>query len=274
MIRKQLIFKQTSVDEKNYTIYGIFSTDDEDRHGEIVDQSGWILDQFNANPVILFAHDHYQPAVGQGVEVKIQDIGGKKQLAGGIKFAAEEYDFAMTLFKLYAGRYMRAFSVGFMNNVYEIDQESDTIILKENVLYEISCVNVPANAMALANSKGVDVQPIEELMNKRKLGKLAEPEKKSETEKPEEENKEPEKPAEELEPEEELEKAVEQISQGNPKTIRSAIRTLTGVLNAKSEADNQDGKGRNPADAGGEKKIPVTLINRAVRELLKIKKGL
>lgn len=159
MIRKEMYFKQTSIDEKNYTIYGVFSTQDEDRHGEIVDQSGWILDAFNQNPVILFAHDHYQPAVGQGVGIVVTDIGnGKMGLSGGIKFAAEENPFAMTLFKLYAGRYMRAFSVGFMNSITEYDQENDIITLKENTLYEISCVNVPANAMALAKSKGIEVK--------------------------------------------------------------------------------------------------------------------
>jgi len=58
---------------------------------------------------------------------------------------------------------MRAFSVGFENKVVEFDQENDTIILKENELYEISCVNVPANAMALAKTKGINTQSIEEL---------------------------------------------------------------------------------------------------------------
>lgn len=176
MIKKMVSFKTKAIDSENYIIYGIFSTDNEDWHGEKVDQAGWDLGVFNTNPVILFAHDHYQPAVAQGVDIKVQDEGafltgtpnGKMVLAGGIKFAAKEYDFAMTLFKLYEGKFMRAFSAGFYNKKYEIDQENDIIILKENALLEISCVNIPANAQALAYSKGIDVSPIKKIQDEKK----------------------------------------------------------------------------------------------------------
>ena len=168
MIKKMVSFKSKAIDSEKYIIYGVFSTENEDWHGEKVDQAGWDLGVFNTNPVILFAHDHYQPAVGVGVDIKVQDEGmfmlgvpnGKMVLAGGIKFAAAEYPFAMTLFKLYEGKFMRAFSAGFYNKKYEIDQENDIIILKENALLEISCVNIPANAEALAYSKGIDTSPI------------------------------------------------------------------------------------------------------------------
>jgi hypothetical protein len=173
MIKKMVSFKAKSVDSEKYIIYGVFSTENEDWHGEKVEQAGWDLSVFDTNPVILFAHDHYQPAVGMGVDIKVQDEGsfmtgvpnGKMVLAGGIKFAAAEYPFAMTLFKLYEGKFMRAFSAGFYNKKYEIDQENDIIILKENALLEISCVNIPANAEALAYSKGIDTSPIEEVRN-------------------------------------------------------------------------------------------------------------
>ncbi len=250
MIRKQLYFKQTGIDEANFTISGIFSTADEDRQGEIIDQSGWILNEFEANPVILFGHDHGQPAVGQGVNVHVGDTGdGKQGLIGSIKFAAEEYPFAATLFKLYAGRYMRAFSVGFMNEVYEIDQENDTVILRKNILYEISCVNVPANAMALAYSKGIDVAPVTDKM--KELTKHV--------------------PAEEVK-EIELDEALGKISASNIKTIRTAISKLTEVLKAASESDIQDGeKGRTPRSDSGGNKIPVKTLNSAIRALLKAK---
>jgi len=159
LIKKGLSAKVKSVNESTYEIDFIFSTPDVDRQGEIIDQSGWKLEEFQINPVVLFVHDHYQPAVGQVTRIEI--VNGL--LEGTVKFAAEEYDFAMTLFKLYAGRYMRAVSVGFDNLLIEFNQENDQVILKENVLYELSLVNVPGNALALAKSKGLDVSPIEKL---------------------------------------------------------------------------------------------------------------
>ncbi len=165
IIRQEFILKSKAIDEKNFIIRGIFSTGEEDRSGEVVDQGGWDLKEFMENPVVLFAHDHYQPAVGKVVELN-KTVNG---LEGAIQFAAKEYDFAMTLFNLYAGGYMRAFSVGFMNKKYEIDQENDRVILKENTLFEISAVNVPANAMALAYSKGIDVSSVKRIMRERAM---------------------------------------------------------------------------------------------------------
>jgi HK97 family phage prohead protease len=165
MIHKQVYLKSPVVNEEDYSIAGVFSTDDTDRHGEVVDQTGWKLSEFLANPVILFAHDHWTPAVGKATELHLD---GQGNLAGTIKFAVEEdgSGLARTLFNLYKNGFMRAFSVGFENNVVTYDEEADTVTLKENTLYEISCVNVPANAMALAYSKGIDISSLETLNQK------------------------------------------------------------------------------------------------------------
>lgn len=160
MLHNNLSFGIKEVDEEKYTIRGIFSTGDVDRHGEKIEQQGWRLEEYKKNPVILFAHDQWQPAVGKCVEIFINAAG---QLEGVIQFAVEEYELAKTLFNLYKGGFMSAFSVGFRNEKYEVDQENDVIILKENTMFEISCVNVPANAMALAKSHGIDMSKIEEL---------------------------------------------------------------------------------------------------------------
>lgn len=149
-----------SIDEENHIVEAVFSTDDKDRHGEIVDQSGWDLKEFEKNPVVLFSHDHWQPAIGKVIELGIVD--GKLQ--GKIKFAVEEYDFAKTIFNLFKGGFMRGFSVGF--EALEIEEQDGQVILKENRLLEISVVNIPANAMALAKSKGIDIAPLEREINK------------------------------------------------------------------------------------------------------------
>lgn len=144
------------IDEANYTVRAVFSTNDVDRHGEVVDQKSWILDSYLKNPVILFGHDHNQPPVG-----KVTGLGynGDGNLEGTIQFAAKEYPFADVLWKLYKGGFMRAFSVGFASKT--VDVVDGQVILKDNELYEISTVSVPANAMALAKSKGLNVEPLE-----------------------------------------------------------------------------------------------------------------
>ena len=163
IVTKNISLKIKEVQEENYIIRGVFSTGDEDRHGEIVDQKGWKLDEFMSNPVVLFAHDQYRPAVGKVIELKNDD----GILEGAIQFAVKEdtSGLAETLYNLYKGRFMSAFSVGFENNLTEYNAEDDTIILKENTLYELSCVNVPANNMALAYSKGINIEPLERIEN-------------------------------------------------------------------------------------------------------------
>lgn len=167
IIKKDLYLNEKSVDREKYIIRGVFSTGDEDRHGEIIDQKGWHLDEFMQNPVILFGHDQWTPAIGKAVELSV-DMAGN--LSGAIQFAVQEdkSGLAETIFNLYANGFMRAFSVGFENNIYEYNQETEQPILKENTLYEISCVNVPANGRALAYSKGINLEPLEKIENKLK----------------------------------------------------------------------------------------------------------
>ncbi len=253
LLKKQLIFKAGQVKEDDFTIRGIFSAGNVDRQGEMVVQTGWDLKEFMENPVILFAHDHYQPAIGKVLELGINAMGN---LEGIIQFAAKEYDFANTIFNLYKNGFMRAFSVGFMNEEYTMDQENDTMILTKNKLYEISAVNVPANAMALAMSKGIDCSPIERILKEQKNTA-----KKSERQ-------------EEQEKDETIEtgKAVEAISTSNKETILSAIKTLTAVLKAGEESDKKVGnKSRTPLNEGGKKKVAIKALNMAIREMLRAK---
>lgn len=144
------------IDDANYTVRAVFSTADVDRHGEVVDQKSWILDSYLKNPVILFGHDHNQPPIGKVTGLGYNENG---DLEGTMQFAAKEYPFANVIYQLYKGGFMRAFSVGFASKT--VDVVDGQVILKDNELYEISTVSVPANAMALAKSKGLNVEPLE-----------------------------------------------------------------------------------------------------------------
>ncbi len=156
--QKTAYFKQVEVDENEFTVKGIFSTDAMDRHGEVIDQKGWILDEYLENPVILYQHESWKHPIAKCIALSI--IEG--QLVGVIKFAVKEDKSGLseTIFNLYKGGYMRAFSVGFECMDHEYDVENEMVILKQNKLYEISCVSIPANAEALASQKGINVDAL------------------------------------------------------------------------------------------------------------------
>lgn len=231
--QKDLNIEVKSFDDENFIIRGIFSTGEKDRQGEIVDQTGWHLDEYMKNPVVLFCHN-YDQVIGKAVELSVVD--GK--LEGAIKFASDISELARETYMMFKEKFLNAFSVGFSNDRYEIDQANDTVILRENTLYEISAVSVPANAMALAKAKGMEVKAIEGFV---------------------------------------AEKAVAVIATSNKETILAAIKTLTEVLKTATKADNEvSEKVEHPAGkaskAGGKNKVSVKVLNQAIRELLEVKK--
>ena len=145
--------EKKSVDVDKASLDAIFSTSDEDRHGDVVVQN-WDLRAFKKNPVILNSHnyDDAVEVIGRATNVKVVD--GK--LEGKIIFAVNENPKAKVIFDLYAGGFLNAFSVGFIPQEFDKDYK----ILKSELL-EVSAVSVPANARALAKAKGIDIDALE-----------------------------------------------------------------------------------------------------------------
>lgn len=142
-------FDIKSVDEEKFEVEGIFSTDDEDRHGERVFQN-WDLKNFKKNPVILNSHNYRDitEILGKSTKISVKD----NRLEGKIQFAVNENPKAKVAYELVRGGFANAFSVGYIGK--EFDEKWNT--LKAELL-EISLVSVPANALALAKAKGIDV---------------------------------------------------------------------------------------------------------------------
>lgn len=229
-----------SINDENYTIKGVFSTADEDRHGEIVDQKSWQLNDYLQNPVILFAHDHNQPAIGKAINLAFNEFGN---LEGEIQFAAKEYEFANTIYKLYKGGYMRAFSVGFQNEEVDIIENGTKVILKKNTLFEISTVNVPANQLALAKSKGIDTAPLEKHLNIP------------------------------------VEKEGRVLSSKNKSVITNAVEALNKLLDADEGKSISNDTAEKPKkvetpQSTGVQKNPAKIINQVVRALIAQKRNL
>jgi len=248
-LKRMLSFSVKTIDQINHVIEGEFSHQIEDRQGDVVIQAGWDLTNYTLNPVVLWAHQHGEPPIAKMVEI---GVSANNVLEGKMKFAVEEYEFAETIFKLVTGGYLRAFSVGFTNKKYEIDRENQREYLLENELFEVSVVNVGADQLALAKSQGLindsDIVKIKSLTDEESSAKNQC---------------------------DDLKEVVNLISKSNQNTIRSVIRALTDALKAGAEADNQvRAKVEHSSQEGGNKKISVTVFNRAMKELLKMKKTL
>lgn len=256
---KNLIMDIKAVDQAKYTIRAVFSTNVEDRHGEIVNQNGWNLVEYMLNPVVLYQHDMSLPPIGKIIELGLNTEG---QLEGTVQYAVEENPFAKVIYNLYVGKYMRAFSAGFRNDEYSIDQQNETVILMRNTLYEISAVSVPANYLALAKSKGIDTSAVEayQLKHAKKVDIIPE-----DTTKPE-----PQVDVVDPKPEEKPLDTKEQAD-GKLKTLKEAQKMLNELISSAEQisTDNQgdlQSKVASPSH-NGPKRFKKSLINTVIRKL-------
>ena len=152
---RKFLAKFKEVNKETFTLEAVFSTDDEDRHREVVKQN-FDLKQFKNNPVVLNSHNYEDATEVIG---KIQPISVKDgALQGKIKFAVNENPKAKIIFDLYAGGFLNAFSIGFIPLEFNKDDGS----IEKSELLEVSAVSVPANAYALAKSKGINVDELNE----------------------------------------------------------------------------------------------------------------
>ena len=165
---RAMVGEGRAVNDKQRTYRFCFSDGSVDRMGDTISPTGWNLHDFNKNPVALFAHDSSAPPIGRASNLMVED----GRLMGDIEFAPPEiYEFADTIFKLVAGGYLNAVSVGFQPKDYDWADDEDRewgLDFKAQDLLEISVVPVPALPSALidARAKGIDTRPIQEWAEK------------------------------------------------------------------------------------------------------------
>ena len=126
----------------------VASTGEVDRHGDTVAPEGWRLDAYRNNPVVLWAHDYGEPAIGRAEAVWSDG----RALRARLEFAPTE--FAGQVERLYRQGYQRGVSVGFRPLRFEERRDPVNgaflgIRFLEQELLEISAVPVPANGGAL-----------------------------------------------------------------------------------------------------------------------------
>ncbi len=126
----------------------VLSTDEVDRHGDVVCADGWRLEAYRENPVLLWAHDYRHPAIGRAVSVWTEP----HRLLAKVEFAPSA--FAQEVAALYAAGFQWGVSVGFRPIRWEERRDLRTgaftgLKYLEQELLEVSAVPVPANRSAL-----------------------------------------------------------------------------------------------------------------------------
>ena len=140
--------KDPGVQEGQDSMTFVLSTDEVDRHGDVIAASGWKLEYYSRNPVFLWAHDYARPVIGRAAEVWKEP----HSLLARIEFAPTA--FAREVASLYRGGFQRGVSVGFKPLRYEERRHEKTGALLglrflEQELLETSAVPVPSNRSAL-----------------------------------------------------------------------------------------------------------------------------
>lgn len=137
----------------------IASAFEPDRYGDTIDQTGWVLANFEANPVLLWAHSHDCPPVGRVGKITAPAEATGRLLAEDVTFTPKEmHAFGDEVGQMVKGGFLNAVSVGFMPLEWEERYDETGRFLgyhfKRMELLELSVVPVPAQPQALQLSKG------------------------------------------------------------------------------------------------------------------------
>lgn len=123
-----------------------------DRYDEIIQASGWDLEDYEKNPVFLNAHMYWdiEFVLGKSIEHRVE---GDK-LIQVVEFAVDINPAAKMAFELFKGRFMNAVSVGFIPITWETGSNEAGFRRKftKQSLLELSAVPVPANPNAVQDA--------------------------------------------------------------------------------------------------------------------------
>lgn len=159
MVGKRINFeinhKAISIDSEKKTATFVMSTENIDRHGDIVDQASWNLKYFKESPMFFFQHRSDEFPIGKWLSVGFENDPnniGKQMLVGTAEFRTEFEDAARAFRHVEEGD-ISAVSVGFIPHRVEYDEEKDAFVLYDCELLECSLVGVGSNRQALVKSK-------------------------------------------------------------------------------------------------------------------------
>jgi len=130
-----------------------------DRHGDILEPGGARIADFLKNPVVLWAHEVRSLPIGRVTSLARRE----ETLRAEILFAPTP--FAEEVYRLYAGGFLRGWSVGFRPVEWEVMNDESGKFAGYHIraweLIELSAVPIPANPDALTDAleKGLVREP-------------------------------------------------------------------------------------------------------------------
>lgn len=144
------------VDRENRVVRAVTSTQQVDRHGDIIMQRGWRLETYRSMPRFLLNHDFDGQPLGKSIHEEVVLDSGTPMMVQHLEFApADISPLAETYLRFYAGKFLDSFSVGF--NPINVDPVTDPekrsslglgrfgVVYLDSELLETSSVVIPAN---------------------------------------------------------------------------------------------------------------------------------
>jgi hypothetical protein len=159
MLTQQLQTAISQVDEDKRVLSFIFSTPSQDRKGDTLNNSGWLLEDFNKNPVFLWSHNIEEQPIG--IVKNLSTSNGN--LVGDVHFWVSKRDpllwsefdkKADSIYEQYKLGFLKGVSVRFKPVEFEPSKvNKNGIAYKKQYLVEISAVSIPDNADSLKVEK-------------------------------------------------------------------------------------------------------------------------
>ena len=152
VIRKTYQATETKAAAEDRSLIVKISTSNPDRSSDVVVPQGAVLDNYIGNPVVALNHKYDGLAIAKTEQLEITEDG----IVAKVKFPeAGVYDLADTVYELYKGGFMNAWSIGFIP-LEAADREGGGREFKKWELLEYSAVLVPDNpeALTILRSKG------------------------------------------------------------------------------------------------------------------------
>ncbi|HWP59538.1 MAG TPA: hypothetical protein VNL14_16720 [Candidatus Acidoferrales bacterium] len=160
LIKSVPIPETKALDDEGNLFRFVISTDSVDREKDTIATTGWKIDNWKANPVVLWAHNYRALPVAGGRNLTIEE---HRVLSDADFSESRKLDpFAETVRGYVAAKLLRTSSVGFDPFKWIINEERRGWDFIEQELLEWSIVPVPANpeAVQLARSLKIDNKPL------------------------------------------------------------------------------------------------------------------
>lgn len=144
VLKKEFIADIEVQDDR--TVKFVISTGGEDREKDIIDPSGWSVDNYMSNPVVMFAHDYNSLPVAKTISLETHG----DSLVAIAQFAEAELNpLAEQVFQMLKGGFLTGASVGFRPTEFSYNETRGGVDFSAQELLEFSVVPVPANPQAL-----------------------------------------------------------------------------------------------------------------------------